>query len=259
MTPEPLPFRIKSIQDAQLFELRCRELKFVPGSKPAGFMKQAFTSLDPRCFAAYFDLELTFLIAWHEFHELTGPAPSQDFLDSPVMFVERLRRLRIYSNVNIRWRAFYDKLMGFFVLYHDSASYPSLQNAKSRLRKFRTIASTWTNFPLPFQRAAIKLFDTQDDADRTMHCECESLIETDKFYPDTFLTIFVAFVRSVDKKFRTAEVHNTGVHRKWVLSSQQLEYFTPSLPALVAHGGAPTAFMSAIRDNFVSADETCGT
>ena len=100
-------------------------------------------------------------------------------LDSKEKFFGKMEIQKYSTSYVLRYRALWDKIMGFLVLLFSSSDYDSFIQAKSRKTKFKTIAQKITQIP-------------------------NDLVQQ----IDVFITLF-------DDSYRTAEAHGTGVLRKY--------------------------------------------
>jgi hypothetical protein len=149
-----------------------------------------------RIFTALLDLYINFHFIDEEIKSIAGTHNEQfskgkleggSILDSRAKFFGKMEIHRYATSFVLRYRALWDKLMGFFVLYFAPSEYEKFLNADSRKKKFRQIAA---NIP-----------------------------ELQLDYVNTLLD----YIEKFDNKFRTPEAHGPGTVRKWSLTMDGLE------------------------------------
>ena len=99
-------------------------------------------------------------------------------LDSKDTFIQRINLHCHISNFVTRYRALWDKIMGFFILFFLPCEYELFIKAKSRKKKFKQVALSIAFFPKDYVISLEKLLE------------------------------------NFDNKYRTAEIHGTGTLRK---------------------------------------------
>lgn len=141
-----------------------------------------------RLFSAILDLKITYAFVFIDFHRVVpglkviNQKETPDILTDPMSFTEKMNLLHSHIDMAIRFRSFYDKLMGVLVLLLCPDKYNKLGSSGSRKSDFR------------------KLMEGHIDSE-----SMDSLFE---------------IISSLDNDFRTAEVHQTGRMRKWVLGGR---------------------------------------
>jgi len=117
-------------------------------------------------------------------------------LDSKDTFIQRINFHRHISNFVTRYRALWDKIMGFFILFFLPCEYEHFIKAKSKKKKFKQVTSSIAFFPNDY------------------------VISLDKLLED------------FDNKYRTSEIHGTGTLRKVTflnhahIHSQMINYWS---------------------------------
>lgn len=141
-----------------------------------------------RLFSAILDLKITFAFVFIDFYrtipgyKAMNDKESQNILTDPNLFKEKMDLLHSNIDMAIRFRTFYDKLMGVLVLLFCPEKYKKFGSSGSRKSDFK------------------KLLSGRIDSD--------------------FLDSQFAIISSLDDHFRTAEIHQTGRMRKWVLGGR---------------------------------------
>jgi hypothetical protein len=100
-------------------------------------------------------------------------------LDTKERFFAKMKAHQHASAYILRYRAFWDKLMGFLILAYLPDNYEEFRRAKSRKRKFVQLAKEST------------------------------------FLGEEFADNVSKLIEDFDRKFRTPEAHGTGSLRKW--------------------------------------------
>lgn len=143
-----------------------------------------------KLFAALLDLKITIAFLFidaikyaPDFNALNCKDGS-NILEDEALFNKKMKMLHHNIDLAIRYRAFYDKFMGVLVMLLNPAKYEDYNNAKSRKRLFPSLV--------------------------------KGLLDDDS------LTTLIEQVTYLDENYRTAEVHQTGSMRTWVLTSQDL-------------------------------------
>lgn len=149
-----------------------------------------------RVFTALLDLYLTLHLVefdltnvggtWNSLFS-KGKLEGGSILDSQQKFFGKMDMHRFATSFVLRYRAIWDKLMGFFVLYFEPIKYDSFCKSKSKKKSFKNIAST-----------------------------IDAL-------PDEFIATILDRIEEFDNKFRTPEAHGTGAVRKWALTMEGME------------------------------------
>lgn len=142
----------------------------------------------PRLFSAILDLKITFAFVFIDFNKTMPGFKALNSKDSPNIltdanaFKEKMALLHDNIDMAIRFRTFYDKFMGVLVLLVCPDKYKSYLKAKSRKEHFKKIMCGYID-------------------------------------PDSLDPIFET-ISCLDDRFRTAEIHQTGRMRKWVLGGR---------------------------------------
>lgn len=116
-----------------------------------------------------------------------GKLEGGSILDTPAKFFGKMDIHRHATSFVLRYRAIWDKLMGFFVLYFAPSKYEAFAQSTSKKKSFRRIA-----------------------------------VKIDALPPD-YVTGMLDFLEKFDDKFRTPEAHGTGAVRKWSLTMESFE------------------------------------
>ncbi len=141
-----------------------------------------------RLFSAILDLKITFAFVFIDYHrtisgyKVMNCKETPSILTDPNLFKEKMDLLHSNIDMAIRFRTFYDKLMGVLVLLFCPERYKKFGSSGSRKADFK------------------KLMQDQIDSES--------------------LDSLFAIISSLDDNFRTAEVHQTGRMRKWVLGGR---------------------------------------
>lgn len=141
-----------------------------------------------RLFSAILDLKITFAFVFIDYHrtipgyKVMNCKDTPSILTDPNLFKEKMDLLHSNIDMAIRFRTFYDKLMGVLVLLFCPERYKKFGSSGSRKADFK------------------KLMRDYIDSE-----SLESLF---------------AIISSLDDNFRTAEVHQAGRMRKWVLGGR---------------------------------------
>lgn len=141
-----------------------------------------------RLFSAILDLKITFAFVFIDYHrtipgyKVMNCKETPSILTDPNLFMEKMDLLHSNIDMAIRFRTFYDKLMGVLVLLFCPEEYKNFVSSRSRKKRFEKI-----------MRA---------------HLEPTSL--------DSLFKI----ISSLDDNFRTGEIHQAGRMRKWVLGGR---------------------------------------
>lgn len=141
-----------------------------------------------RLFSALLDLKITFAFVFIDYHrtipgyKVMNCKETPSILTDPNLFKEKMDLLHSNIDMAIRFRTFYEKLMGVLVLLFCPERYKKFGSSGSRKADFK------------------KLMQDQID-------------------PESLDSLF-AIISSLDDNFRTAEVHQAGRMRKWVLGGR---------------------------------------
>lgn len=175
-----------------------------------------------RVFSALLDIQINFLLIWLDSHAV-GATYNQKFskgkleggsvLDSEEKFFGKMEIHRFNSSYVLRYRAIWDKLMGFLILIHAPSEYEKFSSAKSRKRAFRKIALE------------------------------NGIAESDG------VTMLENLLTEFDNNFRTAEAHGTGSLRKHSFTMESPDK-NPQVE-LIGYWNAVNGFVSHIGKLFV--------
>lgn len=143
-----------------------------------------------KLFAALLDLKITIAFLFidaikyaPDFNALNRKDGS-NILEDESLFNKKMRMLHHNIDLAIRYRAFYDKLMGVTVMLLNPSKYEDYNKAKSRKKLFPSLV--------------------------------KGLLDDDS------IATLIEQVTCLDENYRTPEVHKTGSMRTWVLTSQDL-------------------------------------
>lgn len=176
-----------------------------------------------RIFMALFDLQLTFMLLSCDMHNVLatwnknfskGKLEGGTILDSRDKFFGKMEMHRFNSSFVLRYRALWDKIMGFLVLYFKPDEYDKFYKGPSRKKRFKKIAK-------------------------------EIPIITDGFIND-----IEEIITKFDNMFRTSEAHGSGVLRKWSFTMDLM--IDNPLSELVSHDGIANQIMIKIGKLFRS-------
>ena len=193
---------LKNIDDIKKFEVLFKEYE----KKEAGysieylslekwFVTASQNNNDNRAFIALLDIKLSLSHAFRDMQSArevwnenfsNGKLEGNTFLDSYPLFCGKMELHRAYASFVLKYRAIWDKLMGFLVLCIVPDAYEKFTGARSRKKRFRDVFSD-----LPK--------------------------ETADFAEEIF-----SKVSEFDDKFRTSEAHGTGVLRKYAFQMESL-------------------------------------
>lgn len=113
-----------------------------------------------------------------------GKLEGGSVLDSSAKFFGKMDIHRYSSAFILRYRALWDKIMGFLLLLFCPDAYDGFLDAKSRKKYFRGVASRIDNVP------------------------------------EEFVAGLLSSLEKFDNNYRTAEAHGTGALRKWSLTME---------------------------------------
>ncbi|MFC4164271.1 hypothetical protein ACFOWU_11420 [Epilithonimonas zeae] len=152
---------------------------------------QKFSKYDihgKRTFTALMDLKLNFIALlvenflsgaiWNNQNNIKNDE-SNNILENPSLFIQRIEIHHLNSNYIVRYRAMWDKIMGFFVLFDSEEKFKIFNSSKSRKKAFKKLA---------------------DEID---------------FLDPEYVNNILGHIQSFDDKFRTSEVHRFGSLRKY--------------------------------------------
>ncbi len=141
-----------------------------------------------RVFTAYLDIQLSFTHIFHDISNIIeiwndnfskGNLEGGSFLDSELHFNKKMDMHYQFTSFVLRYRAIWDKIMGFLLLVLTEDEYKAFDKAKSRKKAFKKSV----------EKANI---------------------------PEEFYAEVLEKLENFDNKFRTGEAHGTGVLRKFV-------------------------------------------
>ncbi|MBW8865388.1 MAG: hypothetical protein JF609_10820 [Verrucomicrobia bacterium] len=145
-----------------------------------------------RLFSALLDLEINLNLLfvelsqfggeWNQHHTSKVFEGGGSILDSKERFFSKMKSHQHSSSYILRYRAIWDKLMGFLILFYLPENYDEFRRSKSRKRKFVQLA------------------------------------KKSPFLGDELADHVSKLIEDFDHRFRTPEAHGTGSLRKWSLS-----------------------------------------
>lgn len=150
----------------------------------------AFKENGAKLFAALLDLKITIAFLFidgiryaPDFNALNRK-DAANILEDEVLFNKKIKMLHHNIDLAIRYRAFYDKIMGLTIMLLNPSRYKDFNNAKSRKKIFPNLVKGYIN--------------------------------------EESISALIEQVTYLDDHYRTPEVHKTGSMRTWVLTSQDL-------------------------------------
>lgn len=188
-------FKLNTVDEVNLFSERLNNYQqskigsFLPHiNLVTAYEKLQIQPHGGKLFTALLDLKLGFIMLnidsltagaiWNaKFSK--GKYEGGSVLDSQDIFNGKADVQYHYSNFVTRYRALWDKIMGVFILFFDFDNYEKYRRAKSRRKEF------------------------------------EKLSIRNPSISDEFIKHIVQGISDFDQKFRTPEVHGSGVIRKW--------------------------------------------
>lgn len=212
-----------------------------------------------RIFNAIVDLELNFVFMAKNFFQSAGIwnerfSPGKlkggSILEDFMKFQGKLNILEGLSSFSFRSRAFWDKYMGILVLIYSPTNYDKFSKAKSRKKKFKSLASEWNNFSNSIQNSLIQTMQGSIN-----YNELKEIHAKGRLFPYPFLDIFFSIIDHLDNQYRTPEAHGTGSIRKWSLSMLPLEYSKDF--ALTRHWNIGNSMIKGFRKFFLSDELEC--
>ena len=141
-----------------------------------------------KIFTALLDIEINFVLLYCDIHCIgstwnrifsKGKLEGGSVLDSKEKYFGKMDIHRHSNSFILRYRALWDKIMGFLILFYAPADYEVFCRSDSRKKSFKTIAGKIKQFSPDFIK------------------EVQDSLET------------------FDSEFRTPEAHGTGRLRKW--------------------------------------------
>jgi hypothetical protein len=149
-----------------------------------------------KLFTALLDIYINFLMLWSDSMS-AGRAwedgveidklESGSILDSETKFFRKMELHKYHTSFIFRYRALWDKAMGFSVLFFAPNEYESFISSRSKRRSFKKIFST------------------------------------EQAFPNEFVTFLDTHLDEFESKLRTPEAHGTGALRKRSFSMQPIE------------------------------------
>jgi hypothetical protein len=148
-----------------------------------------------RVFTAILDITINFMLLWTDAIKVgsiwnqyftQGKLVGGSVLDSRDKFFGKMDIHRFNSSFVLRYRALWDKLMGFLILYHAPEKYDSFCCAKSRKRSFVKLAKGIPELT------------------------------------DEYIKNVEELISRFDAEFRTPEAHGTGSLRKYSFTMESI-------------------------------------
>jgi len=174
-----------------------------------------------RLFTAILDIQINFMLLHCDSHSVgatwnklfsKGKLEGGSVLDSPDKFFGKMDIHRFNTSYILRYRALWDKLMGFLVLLLAPTEYERFCKSKSKKNCFRKIAQGATHLS------------------------------------DEFVSSLENMLLKFDNEFRTPEAHGTGVLRKYSFTMQSMHQ-NPQIE-LVGYWNLVNDFISKIGGMF---------
>ena len=172
-----------------------------------------------RLFAAAFDMRLNYCLLALETHAIgvtwnqlfsKGKNEGGSVLDTATKFSGKMDIFRASSSFVLRYRALWDKFMGFLVLLYVPEQYDAYCSAKSKQRTFKKICDRSGRFPEHVATEITKIIGEFDDL------------------------------------FRTAEAHGTGALRKFSFTMDPM-HENPQIE-IIGYWNIANHFMSVLGD-----------
>ncbi|MCK4742902.1 MAG: hypothetical protein KAT25_03705 [Sulfuriflexus sp.] len=148
-----------------------------------------------KVFTAILDITINFMLlhcdshrvgaTWNQYFS-KGKLEGGSILDSQVKFSGKMEIHRFNSSFVLRYRALWDKLMGFLILYYSPKNYDKFCKSKSRKRSFKSLSKDITQLT------------------------------------DEFVQSVEGLLTEFDNKFRTPEAHGTGALRKYSFTMESM-------------------------------------
>lgn len=183
-----------------------------------------------KVFASFLDIKINFSMLWLEHqtmftsrNKFTAEENLKGFsiLDSNLDFSARIDFHRACSSFILRYRALWDKIMGFLVLTFIPQKYKDYEDAKSRKRAFKNIVKT--------------LIESDSEMHKVLNAFAEEIIPN---------------LEKFDNVYRNPEAHGTGVLRKWSFSNLSFQD-DPSFDLILGYWNFLNQTMSNIGKIFV--------
>lgn len=145
----------------------------------------------------------------------------------------------------VRLRAFWDKYLGFLVLFLDPDNYDRYVGARSRRKAFRKIANDWKEIPYPIQHAMVtSRFQTVPE----YHLVVNQL-ESHGIFPEPFIPVLFNLIEKIDY-YRTPEVHGTGKLRTGSLINNSL-LIAPELHMVVEQSNLVMHMFGGLKNSLI--------
>jgi len=257
ITKEMTTFSINTVEESIIFNNFLNEAWRIHGSAPLlpenYFETQylSFHNKNPKLFYALVDLEITLFfmlkdinLSCGRWNDLFAPGKNEggSVLDNFQKFHGKLEILEAFSSFSMRCRGFWDKYMGILILLLSPTDYEKFFKAKSRKKKFKSIAASWENFPIPIQNALIHSLQSAPSY------KTDFLPYKNKggLFPEPFLEIIFTWIEILDNQFRTPEAHGAGAIRKWSLS--MLPIFESKDFKLISHWNIVNSMARGLRE-----------
>lgn len=168
-----------------------------------------------KIFIALFDLKLNYMLLWSDFYSVgtiwnqyfsKGKLEGGSVLDSQAKFSGKMEIHRFNTSFIFRFRALWDKLMGFFVLWRVPDQYNDFCSSKSKKKKFNQLATHYDCLP---NKVLFEIKKIQEADLTTTTTESQNMSIKD---------MLVRF----DNQFRTPEAHGTGRLRKYSFTMESM-------------------------------------
>ena len=195
-------FSLKNREEVQAFEKLLNEYVRQQAQFELSHISliDVYDILQPRedggkVFTAILDITINFMLLYCDSHKVgatwnqlfsKGKLEGGSVLDSQEKFSGKMEIHRFNSSFVLRYRALWDKLMGFFVLYYSPEQYDKFCKSKSRKKCFRTLSKDIPQLS------------------------------------DEFVQIVEGLLTKFDNKFRTPEAHGTGTLRKYSFTMESM-------------------------------------
>ena len=227
-------FRLKTREDVERFEELMRQYSESKAQLALNYIPlvRAWDQLQHRedggrVFSALLDiylnlhilhLDLTAVGGTWNLRFSKGKLEGGSVLDSSAKFFGKMDIHRFSSAFILRYRAIWDKIMGFFLLLFSPGDYDGFSKAKNGKKRY-------------FQKAASKI---------------ENM-------PHEFVAGLLSALEQFDNTYRTPEAHGTGALRKWSLTMVGFE--RKPMRDLMGHWNFLAKTLIAIGDIFNLQDE----
>jgi hypothetical protein len=178
-----------------------------------------------KIFTALLDIQINFMLLYCDSHSVgatwnqffsKGKLEGGSVLDSQAKFFGKMDIHRFNTSYILRYRALWDKLMGFLVLLFAPNEYERFCKSKSKKKSFRKIALGVNELS------------------------------------DEFVSNLENMLSKFDNEFRTAEAHGTGVLRKYSFTMEAMHQ-NPQIE-LIGYWNMVNDFISKIGNMFKQND-----